>query len=74
LFRCALFYRGGVEWVSAEHRFCWRMMLLDEWMRSNFYVMDPNSGETFQVRPEDYLLSWQIRRMGWRPDMLVQFA
>lgn len=67
-------YRGGVEWISAEHRFCWRMMLLDEWIRSNFYVTDPNSGEEFHVRPEDYLLSWQIRRMGWRPDMLVQFA
>ena len=67
-------YRGGVEWVSAEHRFCWRMMLLDEWIRSNYYVTDPNSGEEFHVLPEDYLLSWQIRRMGWRPDMIVQFA
>jgi len=66
--------RGGVEWISAEHRFCWRMMLLDEWIRSNYYVTDPNSGEEFHVLPEDYLLSWQIRRMGWRPDMIVQFA
>ena len=67
-------YRGGIEWICAEHRFCWRMMLLNQWMRANFYVTDPNSGETFQVIPGDYLDGWQVQRMRWRPDMLVQFA
>ena len=67
-------HRGGVEWVSAEHRFCWRMMLVDEWVQANFYVMDPNSGETFHVLPQDYLLPWQIARMGWHSDLTVEFA
>jgi vitamin K-dependent gamma-carboxylase len=67
-------YRGGIEWIYAEHRFSWRMMLQSQSVRAYFYVMDPNSGETFQVLPEDYLAKWQVPRMGWRPDMLVQFA
>jgi len=50
------------------------MMLLNQWVRVNFYVTDPNSGETFQVIPGDYLDRWQVQRMRWRPDMLVQFA
>jgi vitamin K-dependent gamma-carboxylase len=67
-------YRGGIEWTYAEHRFSWRMMLTNRWVHAYFYVTDPNSGETFQTLPEDYLEKWQIRRMAWRPDMLLQFA
>ena len=67
-------YRGGIEWICAEHRFSWRMMLLNQWVRATFYVTDPNSGETFQAVPGDYLDRWQVQRMRWRPDMLVQFA
>ncbi|MEP7014447.1 MAG: HTTM domain-containing protein [Verrucomicrobiota bacterium] len=68
------FYRGGIEWICAEHRYCWRMMMLSQWVSTNFYVTDPNSGETFHVIPGDYLDRWQAQRMRWRPDMLVQFA
>jgi len=50
------------------------MMLVNQTVRSFFYVTDPNNGETFQARPGDYLDRWQVRRMGWRPDLLVQFA
>lgn len=67
-------YRGGIEWIYAEHRFSWRMMLTNRWVHAYFYVTDPNSGETLQALPEDYLEKWQIKRMAWRPDMFVQFA
>lgn len=67
-------WRGGIEWIYAEHRFSWRMMIQNSSVQAFFYVTDPNSGETFQVLPEDYLDRWQAQRMGWRPDMLVQFA
>lgn len=66
-------YSGGIEWMHAEHRFSWRMMLLNQSLRGYFYVTDPNSGQTFQVSPDDYLDKWQVVRMG-RPDMLLQFA
>jgi vitamin K-dependent gamma-carboxylase len=66
--------RGGVEWIHAEHRFSWRMMLLRQAVRSYFYVTDPNSGRTFAVTPKAYLKGWQVEKMGWRPDMVLQFA
>jgi vitamin K-dependent gamma-carboxylase len=68
------FYRGGIEWAEEEHRFSWRMMLTGRWVHAYFYVEDPNSGQTFQAMPNDYLLPYQVFRMGWRPDMLVQYA
>jgi vitamin K-dependent gamma-carboxylase len=66
---------GGIEWIQAEHRFTWRMMLTNKWQQIYFYVTDPNSRHaTYQVRPEDFLTRWQVDRMQWRPDMLLQFA
>jgi vitamin K-dependent gamma-carboxylase len=67
-------YRGGIEWYYSEHRFSWRMMIQSQRVRAYFYVTDPNSGNTFQIDPHDYLEGWQTKMMGWRPDMLVQFA
>jgi vitamin K-dependent gamma-carboxylase len=68
------FNQGGMEWKHSEHHFSWRMLSEIESVRAYFYVTDPNSGETLQALPEDYLNSWQIGRMGWQPDMLLQFA
>jgi vitamin K-dependent gamma-carboxylase len=67
-------YRGGIEWTQAEHRFSWRMMLIAKWDHAYFYVTDPNSGQTFQAVPEDFLNYWQADKIQWRPDMLLQFA
>jgi vitamin K-dependent gamma-carboxylase len=69
-----LLYRGGIEWYYSEHRFSWRMMLQRRAVRAYFYVTDPNSGETLQVNPPDVIDSPHVEAMGWRPDMLVQFA
>jgi vitamin K-dependent gamma-carboxylase len=67
-------YRGGIEWMYAEHRFSWRMLIQTELVRPYFYVTDPNSGKTFQVKPQEYLDLPHAQAMGWRPDMLLQFA
>jgi len=67
-------YQGGIEWMYAEHRFSWRMMIQCEMVRAYFYVTDPNSGETFQIKPQEYLDLLHAEAMGWRPDMLLQFA
>jgi hypothetical protein len=67
-------YRGGVEWIYAEHRFSWRLMLQSVTMRAFFYVTDPNSGETVQVLPSEYLSRRQVIKMSGRPDMILQFA
>jgi vitamin K-dependent gamma-carboxylase len=68
------FYPGGIEWTYAEHHFAWQMMLRRQTTTAFFYVTDPNNGETQQVKTRDYLDSRQIARMGWRPDMVEQFA
>ncbi len=69
-----LLYRGGIEWTYEEHRFSWRMMLLDRYTRGFFYVTDPNIDKSYQVSPLDYLAQKQVLRMEYRPDMLLQFA
>jgi vitamin K-dependent gamma-carboxylase len=67
-------YPGGIEWTYMEHRFSWQMMIRNTRAMMFFYVTDPNTGETYQIRPETYLDHKQILRMGWQPDMVQQFA
>ncbi len=67
-------YSGGIEWTYMEHRFSWQMLLRNEVTTTFFYVTDPNTGHETQIAPEEYLDGFQIARMGWRPDMVLQFA
>lgn len=67
-------FPGGIEWAYMEHRFSWQMLLRNRRTITFFYITDPNNGETYQVRPERYLHTQQILHMGWRPDMVWQFA
>jgi hypothetical protein len=39
-----------------------------------FYVTDPNTGREVRVRSRKYLDLQQTTHMGWRPDMVRQFA
>lgn len=66
--------RGGLEWSHAEHRFSWRMMLIDQTIRATFYVTDPTSGETRETTLNEQLTKWQLRRFSWHPDLLLQLA
>jgi hypothetical protein len=67
-------WRGGVEWTYAEHRFSWRMMLVNISAKSIFYVTDPNTGRTRDVAASKYLNRLQTTRLGYLPDFPVQFA
>ena len=67
-------WRGGVEWTEAEHRFSWRMFLLAYDSVANFYVTDPNSGNSTRIDLTDVLTPRQIPHMGYLPDMPLQFA
>jgi hypothetical protein len=64
----------GIEWTSIDHRFSWRMMLVNRKARSYFYVTDPNSGRTRQVRPEQFLNRRQTAMLAYQPDLPLQFA
>ena len=69
-----LLYPGGIEWTYMEPCFSWQMMLARPVAHTFFYVTDPNTGREFQVRPGKYLDLQQATHMGWRPDMVRQFA
>ncbi len=67
-------YPGGIEWTYMEHRFSWQMMLTRHVTYTLFYVTDPNTGREFRVKPEKYLDLQQTIHMGWRPELVRQFA
>jgi hypothetical protein len=67
-------YSGGIEWMYMEHRFSWQMMLARPFTRTLFYVADPNTGREVRVQAGKYLDLQQTIHMGWRPDMVWQFA
>jgi vitamin K-dependent gamma-carboxylase len=69
-----LLWPGGVEWIYAEHRFSWRMMLVRQYSQAFFYVTDPNSGRTVQVKPAQFLGPRQNAMLGYLPDIPLQFA
>ena len=65
---------GGFEWMYAEHRFSWRMMLLRERSTAYFYVTDPNVGRTMRVVPQGFLNDQQRTMLPFLPDYPLQFA
>ena len=69
-----LLWPGGIEWTLIDHRFSWRMMLVNRKARSYFYVTDPNNGRTQQVRPEQFLNWRQTAMLAYQPDLPLQFA
>ena len=69
-----LLYPGSPSWNEEGHRFAWQMKLRDKKARPIFTVRDPASGDEWRVRPRDYLLRHQARKVGTRPDMRLQYA
>jgi hypothetical protein len=69
-----LLYPGRVDWTYEGHRFSWRMKLIDRDARAQFYVINPNNGETLEVDPDAILSPHQTWKMAARPDMILQFA
>lgn len=57
-----------------EPCFSWQMMLRRHSIFAHFYIVDPNTGREVSVRPQDFLDLDQLKRMGWNPDRLIQFA
>jgi vitamin K-dependent gamma-carboxylase len=69
-----LLYPGRVDWTYEGHRFSWRMKLIDRDARAQFYVINPNNGQTLEVDPDAILSPHQTWKMAARPDMILQFA
>ncbi len=69
-----LLYPGSPSWNEQGHTFAWQMKLRDKKARTVFTVRDPASGREWQVKPGRFLLRHQARKVGTRPDLILQFA
>lgn len=69
-----LLYPGSPSWTEEGHRFAWQMKLRDKKAKAVFFVHDPASGREWRALPNHYLLAHQARKVGTRPDMILQFA
>jgi HTTM domain/Vitamin K-dependent gamma-carboxylase, lumenal domain len=67
-------YPGNVSWTEEGHNFSWHMKLRTKEGEAVFNVTHPGSGQTWTVKPEDYLKSHQLTKMITKPDLIVLFS
>lgn len=67
-------YPGNLFWTEEGFRFSWRVMLMHKDGYATFYIVDPKTYGSIQIRNEDYLTPAQIDQMATQPDMILQFA
>ncbi|HJU60714.1 MAG TPA: HTTM domain-containing protein, partial [Candidatus Binatia bacterium] len=53
-------YPGNVSWTEEGHNFAWHMKLRTKVGEAVFTVTHPRSGQTWTIKPEDYLKSHQL--------------
>lgn len=67
-------YPGNVSWTEEGHNFAWHMKLRTKTGEAIFTVSHPASGQTWTVKPGDYLKSHQLMKTITKPDLVLQFA
>ncbi len=67
-------YPGNVSWTEEGHNFAWHMKLRTKEGEAVFMVTHPDSGQTWTIKPEDYLKSHQTMKMITKPDLILHFA
>lgn len=67
-------YPGDVNWTEEGHNFSWHMKLRTKVGEALFTVTHPQSGQTWTVKPEDYLKTHQVIKMTTKPDLILHFA
>jgi hypothetical protein len=67
-------YPGNVSWTEEGHNFAWHMKLRTKGGEGVFTVTHPPSGQTWTIKPEEYLKSHQLTKVITKPDLLVLFA
>ena len=65
------FYPGDVSWTEEGHNFSWHMKLRTKSGEAVFTVKHPQTGQTWTIKPEDYLESHQLMKVITKPDLLV---
>jgi hypothetical protein len=67
-------YPGNVSWTEEGHNFAWHMKLRNKGGEAVFTVTHPGSGQTWTIKPEDYLESHQVTKMATKPDLILLFG
>ena len=67
-------YPGNSDWTDEGDRFAWHMYLRQKYGRATFYVNDPESHYAWEIKPRDYLTTFQAKRMSTQTDMILQFS
>jgi hypothetical protein len=68
------FYPGDVNWTEEGHNFSWHMKLRTKGGEAVFTVTHPHSGQTWTIKPDDYLESHQVTKMTTKPDLVLLFG
>ena len=67
-------YPGNVSWTEEGHNFAWHMKLRTKVGEAVFTVTHPRSGQTWTIKPGDYLESHQVMKMSTKPDLILHFS
>jgi vitamin K-dependent gamma-carboxylase len=67
-------YPGDVSWTEEGHNFAWHMKLRTKVGEALFIVTHPASGQTWTIKPENYLEAHQVIKMTTKPDLILLFA
>ena len=67
-------YPGNVSWTEEGHNFAWHMKLRTKVGEAVFTVTHPQSGQSWIIKPEDYLKSHQLMKVITKPDLILHFA
>lgn len=67
-------YPGNVSWTEEGHNFAWHMKLRTKVGEAVFTVTHPGSGQTWTIKPEDYLKSHQLMKVITKPDLILHFG
>jgi hypothetical protein len=68
------FYPGDVSWTEEGHNCSWHMKLRTKVGEAVFTITHPQSGQTWTIKPENYLESHQLMKVITKPDLIVLFA
>jgi hypothetical protein len=67
-------YPGNVSWTEEGHNFAWHMKLRTKGGEGVFTVTHPASGQTWTIKPHDYLETHQVTKVITKPDLVLLFA
>jgi len=67
-------YPGDVNWNTEGDLWAWRMLLVETRHDTVFTMKSISTGAECRIDPLDYIHDGQWHKLGFRPDMMAQFA